>query len=301
MSEKKKLKIKTTYNNDTRRFKGDINFQALVKFVESAYQIPCSSFRLTYIDEDEDQLTLDANEFVDAVDFYHGTGSILKIDVVFLKSKPQNPTHSNTKVNKKNHGNTLEQLRTQRQQQEKIVLDLLQKNKPSSNIPDFLHKKSANVWKTQQNSGGKIQYKTKIWNETLIQIDKQADLDKKHWDQTKVSDEVSFRVKTVVRKLNNIKSLYDQIDLVQDVYKDLKQCENNLKYKHNKASMMRTQYNKVKESVFKAECCIKEIKLLQTDINFRMIKILKIKTNDNKPITYQKMDKTIFFETKRQT
>eukprot|EP01084_Bolivina_argentea_P267223 453557_1 len=189
MSEKKKLKIKTTYNNDTRRFKGDINFQALVKFVESAYQIPCSSFRLTYIDEDEDQLTLDANEFVDAVDFYHGTGS----------------------------------------------------------------------------------------------------------------DEVSFRVKTVVRKLNNIKSLYDQIDLVQDVYKDLKQCENNLKYKHNKASMMRTQYNKVKESVFKAECCIKEIKLLQTDINFRMIKILKIKTNDNKPITYQKMDKTIFFETKRQT
>ncbi len=169
--------------------------------------------------------------------------------------------------------------------QEEKALDKLKDLKPSTDAPSCLHRKCVNVWKKQDESTQQIYYETKLWNENVIQVSKQADLDKKHWDQAKVSDEVHFRVKTLHPKREQIESINGKIDLSQDPIEYLQKCDNELKYKKNKASMVRTQSKNIIENVTNAEECIKQIKILTNEINNRMIKILQIKTLEHQPIT----------------
>ncbi len=89
------ISIKTCYNEEIRRYKGARGYDSLNAFVKSTYKL--SNFRLTYIDEDEDELTIDAQELPTTIDTYRQLGKTLKINVVVIKQKSLPQTHASIK------------------------------------------------------------------------------------------------------------------------------------------------------------------------------------------------------------
>eukprot|EP01084_Bolivina_argentea_P021581 40100_1 len=295
------MRIKVIYNDDTYRCPGTVtNLCTLKEFVTDTLKI--QSFKLKYVDDEALQAVLATqSNFEEALEIAKEENrKSLKI-TVHIDSPSKSDTSSNSHQSEQitRDPNTHASLQQQRQQQEHAIFQLLNQRKPIFEKPKILHWKCKELFTVSRKGAKAVQSDTAQYNESLIEINRDANLDRKYWNSILVDDEVCFRM-DLSKTLKDIDKL--KKPKYGDTFETIIQLETKLKYDTNKMSKIKVRYKNIYENVEQSKICISTVTDLLIKLHHRLQRVLKIENEDGTPVTYDKVDqKSNFFHHSTQS
>eukprot|EP01083_Nonionella_stella_P085218 236192_1 len=297
------MKIKVEFNKEVTKYSfqslDNLRYADLISFVSGAYGL--KDFTLKYIDEDEENINIFSdNTLRDAFEEMNNLRVFVCKSVSGSNANATTNNHHTLKQKPPPKNNVAapnvvtfyELQRNRRMKLEAIVLEKLNKRRAMHDVPSFLNCKSKSVFKIQKKGTKSTQIQTSEFNKTLIHVDSQGDMDKKHWSPPAIEREVKFRLETIDQTLNEVSELADK--QTKDNIQSINTTKKKQKINKNKCAIVDTVCKNVKINVENGEKILLKLTQLEATVNGRLINVLKIRKPDGSAVTYKKK-KAAFF------